>query len=363
MKRDTAIRPKSWVELDLDAEGLRLMMPAFPYPLKVQSGWLRVGAEEVVIDDVLATGPSGGAGTIRGVIALPPETHLPPRIDLRLVDVDLPIDAYLFGALEPEAAAWLRRLGVRGRVTGGGLIGAAAVPASGAGTPVVEAPDPDSGSLPGSGPGLAAAAPAGEPPAEDRLELALDLRLADGWFTIWGGDVVLRGAEAEVRVSRDAVRIDRVSAEYPDGGRLGVEGRVGLPSGDLRLLIEAEELGLGERVAFLIPPELAAREAALGLFRQYELGGVADAEVLLRTVEPGSPARAPIPPEAPGRSWPGRCGLARRRSAGCTTAGRCGSTASRAWWTSARTRCCCARSPAATRCRRPTQRPPDRPRR
>ena len=279
VKRDTAVRPKSWIELDLDAEDLRLMMEAFPYPLQVRSGWLRVDAERVVVDDVVATGPSGGAGTIRGVIGLPPEMHLPPRIDLRLVGVDLPIDAYLLRALgevDPEAERWLRELGVRGRVTGGGLIGSAAGPG-------------DARAQPGGPPAGPVSPPLAETPEEDRLELALDLGLADGRIELWGGDVVLRRAEAEVRVSRDALRIDRVSADYPDGGRLGVEGWVGLTGGGLRLLIDAQRLGLGERVAMLIPAKLAAREATLDLLRRYQLGGVADAEVLLR-MAPNAPS-------------------------------------------------------------------------
>ena len=76
--RDTDVRPKSWVELDLDPEGLRVMMPAFAYPLTIRSGRLRAGPEEVRVERLVATGPTGGAGVVSGRVGLG-EPDAPPR--------------------------------------------------------------------------------------------------------------------------------------------------------------------------------------------------------------------------------------------------------------------------------------------
>ena len=258
--RDTAVRPLSWVELDLDPEGLRVLMPAFAYPVTIRSGRLTAGPEEVRLEDVVFTGPTGGAGLVRGRVGLHGEGEA-PTIDVRLSGLSLPVDRHLLAALDPDAADWLRRLGVSGRVAGEGLIGVAATPGAG-------------------------------PAGGDRTPVRLDLRLLDGGLSLWGGDVELRPAEADLRVTRDAVRVDRFAADWPAGGRVRGEGRVDLPGGGLRLGFSAEGLAFDERVALLIPPELPARGAARGVFGGYALSGVADAEATLTRAEGGELAVA-----------------------------------------------------------------------
>ncbi|BAM04300.1 hypothetical protein [Phycisphaera mikurensis] len=256
--RDTAIRPRSWIELDLDPEGLRVMLPEFAYPLTVRSGSVRTGAEEVRLNDLVVTGPTGGAGVIRGRVGLG-EADRPARIDIRLVDFSLPVDRHLLGALDADAAAWLRRLGVRGRIVGGGLVGSAAV------RPRAGDPSP------------------AEPVDAERLRLQLDLRLVDGRAGLWGNEATLTGLEAEARVTRDVLRLDRLRADWPGGGSFTGEGRIEIPSGRLRLDIEADDVRFDAAVARMIPPESPARAAALDFFATYDLSGTADGNLLLRT--------------------------------------------------------------------------------
>jgi hypothetical protein len=124
------------VDADIDLTDFDGRFAAFPYPLRHLSGKLKVRDGFLGIDAGLdhSGGRLGVKGAIHWSLPAPRRRGINPftappqkntggaRPDLQITATNVPVDADLVRAMQPQTRAWLRRLGLGGRIDVAGRI-------------------------------------------------------------------------------------------------------------------------------------------------------------------------------------------------------------------------------------------------
>ncbi|MCX5659323.1 MAG: hypothetical protein NTW19_06315 [Planctomycetota bacterium] len=105
--------------VDVQVTGGQAVMSAWPYPLGLARGKLRIEPNMVTIDGVEVRGPTGAVASVNGQVGFDEETGLTPNV--KVLGVNVPVDPFLLAAIAPPQDRWLAQFGIQGKfdISGG----------------------------------------------------------------------------------------------------------------------------------------------------------------------------------------------------------------------------------------------------
>jgi hypothetical protein len=110
---------KADVTTTVYAQGLSALFRGFPYPLTGESGTVIVERGKVTLNELVVVGPTGGRGVMRGQLIEDPQRPRRVISQVKIAEVDLPIDPLLIGAIRVPQRQIVEDLRLSGRVIGG----------------------------------------------------------------------------------------------------------------------------------------------------------------------------------------------------------------------------------------------------
>lgn len=229
--------------VDVQVNGGQAVMTAWPYPLALVRGKIRIEPHLAIIEGVEARGPTGALGVINGKVAFDDASGLSP--DVKVVGVNVPVDPFLLAAMAPPQDHWLELLNLQGRFDISGNV---------------------------------TRAPAGG------VDFAFRTQVANAQARPLGGGYALDKLAATVDIRRG--RFDIVEAQAYHGktlikasGQTRFEGA--RPAFDLQ--VNAAEVNLRDPLFELLPPGHSAAADIKKQFAAHDLRGVVDAALRYRT--------------------------------------------------------------------------------
>ena len=232
------------VTTDLQTAGLASVFSFWHYPLIAQGGRIVITPDNVDVIDVRMRSPNGGGGVVNGHLDLPHDgSHLKP--DLKLTDINLPVDDLLIASIPEPKDQWVRSLNITGKLQGNGEVDA-----------------DDSG----------------------EVRFTVKTQLQQARAQPFGGQYVLNDVSGDITLQRSSVQMDDLTGKH-DGGTITLNGRADFPESgaDLDLHFAGDNLPIEHSLVDLIPPDHEARPLIEKLFETYKPEGVTDARMTYKT--------------------------------------------------------------------------------
>jgi hypothetical protein len=244
------------ITTDLDMTGLNLMFKAWPYPLRVERGRLRVEPDRAVLEDLVAVGPHGGRLRLAGTVDLPNDGSVVPHLKISVTG--LPIDELLLASVPAPQDQWLRQIKLVGNLDATGDIFL--------------------------------------DPAADQIDFKVAFTTAGASAKPFAGGYPLTDVKGQVTLSRGKLAIDSLSARHK-GSTLALDGLLAFtgPTQGFNLNIIGKALRVEDQTLDLVPQGVAQQsvEAARKIIVDHRLTGVFDLSCKVRQSEE-SPADVTI---------------------------------------------------------------------
>ncbi len=217
--------------------GMQLILPQWPYPLKITAGSITASETKVRGTGLEAAGPS--EGTLRAAISADDtngDGDFAWQVDVE--DADLPVDDWFHAALPPNAEKSARQIGVTGRVQIDGLL------------------KETEGSKNGDG-----------------LTIALHGVVQDGQANPFGQGYVLENLAMDMTLRADDFTINRASATHDKTLFSAKESVAWDPAFANQLEVTAENLTFEPALAHLAPKDSQARKKVAEAFERWKFSG------------------------------------------------------------------------------------------
>lgn len=266
--RDKGERGHWGIAADLDAQGLQIILPQWPYPVKVTGGHILAGETsvragafsdakpadgELPAGDLTADGPSGGKIAIALAADDPKHTgDFGWKVEVK--QATLPVDDWFHAALPKNAEKSARLVGVQGTVKVNGLLS--------------EPPGAKNG---------------------DGLRIDLHGRVEGGSAEPFASGYKLENLALEMTLKEGSFSIDRASATHGETKFSATETVAWSPAFANALEVKAQNLDFTPDLVSLTPPDSAARKKVAQAFERWQFAGNGDG-TFLWTVAPADAA-------------------------------------------------------------------------
>lgn len=245
--RDFGPNKRNQVTTRLTGVGVNMLFRHWRYPLQITGGEVVIAPEQVIVNDITVSGPSGGVGTLRGTVdRAPRDKGVAPN--LTITDARFPVDDFLLASIPSPQDQWVRQLHIQGALLADGR--------------VFQTP----------------------PTATDedgRLEFAINFTPHEATATPYGGSFTIEGLTGGLTLRRDSVTLRNIAGRRGEG-MLSVAGDIAWPDDSPRytLTFSAEDLAPDLAVLDLLPPGHSARPRLAELFDTYQPTGRLGAELV-----------------------------------------------------------------------------------
>ena len=238
------------VSITLRGAGTRLLFEPWPYPLRIVDGSVKIGPDQIMVNEVRIAGITGAKGVVDGRLIKQPGAGLKPELTVR--DVTLPVDPLLIAAVPAPQDRWLQKLNATGVLRADGR--------------VFEADNGD-------------------------IDFAFDIDPKNVQAAPFGGGFALRDLGGEIRLHRGTVRLNEVTARHGDAS-LKADGQINWAGDERALDLSFTGAGLPVSASLLdlLPPSHSARQRLAQLIRAYNPKGRFDAELTCTSATRESPA-------------------------------------------------------------------------
>lgn len=232
------------VDIDMEMGGLGLLFMHWPFPIKLESGRLKIGPDEVVVEDVAGRGLAGGWITMSGKVKTPRNQQTGNRAVLPKLDIvakAVKMDDLMLAAVPQPQDQWLRRLAMTG------LLEAHAH---------VFADD------------------------EGQIVFRADMRLSGGSASPFDGSVLITDLSGDLALEPGSIRIHSMVGSAGSTG-LKFSGWAHRSGDDWSFDIDfgASGLRFEDPLLGLLPPDRPARGRIGELIERYKLEGSLDAQL------------------------------------------------------------------------------------
>ena len=259
--RPRGVDMKTDVTTRIDAAGVHAMFRHFPYPLVGRSGRIVIEPGRVGLEEVEVSGVTGGRAVVRGQLVPDPDDRMQMIPDLRIEEVQLPLDDVLLHAIRAEQRRVVADLHATGRLTGGATIT--------------------------------------QPPGSGRVRWEVEAQVHDATARPYGGALTLNQITGGFTLGNDGLTIHHLAGRRGDAA-VQLAGEFDWASDPRRRMLEvtATDLPIEPTLLEVLAPDDPTREKVRGVFEQYRPAGLTDAQLVWEELTPLPEASesSPLPP-------------------------------------------------------------------